>query len=442
MAHRKLLGFIPMRWLSGLAGKSPKGRFTNGYTWTDAISAKIAEQFVIDEEEIKYHLTPEDIADEIIEGKPHLKALAEHSYLLADDLYVKYKGLDFVRNYDEGGLTAFDYHWWPSNSIKRFFSRLILATLTGKREKLLSYDAQHQLSKEHKAQTLVVEWSGANDLITVNREPSEIEAERAVQARIQNIKALMKNGYRHFVLFNLPDLSLTPRYQAKSKSEKENAQKCSEYFNKLLAEKCKELEELYPHCSFDVFDVNGLFSEAYNSPGKYGFEEDKLRTPFTKSKDFKIDEKKHLSPSTGYMFWDDVHPTADLHAFLAEKFYEKYSIEYHFSAPQVEAIQSEELDISEKDLLTAFEKHYKRHWDMDRHGFFGSLRKSKINLKDLTLDKIFQHALYGGGQRSREVLEDLQWINKAGDVDLNIPVLKEAMGRVLAEHGGLKKELN
>ncbi|VVC75314.1 hypothetical protein AQUSIP_06030 [Aquicella siphonis] len=53
MDRRKLFGVIPMSWLSGLAGRSPRGRFTNGFAWSDYISAMLADEFIIQHAEKK-----------------------------------------------------------------------------------------------------------------------------------------------------------------------------------------------------------------------------------------------------------------------------------------------------------------------------------------------------------------------------------------------------
>ena len=126
------------------------------------------------------------------------------------------------------------------------------------RDQLLNYDKQHHISNEQKAETLIMEWSGANDLVTVNAEPSIAEADRAIAARIDNVKKLIAAGYRNFVLFNLPNLSLTPRYQALSKEAQDNAKKCTDYFNEQLKKACEQLNEDYPHCSIDPFDINTI----------------------------------------------------------------------------------------------------------------------------------------------------------------------------------------
>lgn len=110
---------------------------------------------------------------------------------------------------------------------------------------------------------MIIEWSGANDLLTVNAEPTLIEADNAVNARIANLEILIQQGYRNFVLVNLPDLSLTPRFQAKTRKEQENATKCSEYFNDQLADKAKQLIEKYKDLNIplnlSIFDANTPF---------------------------------------------------------------------------------------------------------------------------------------------------------------------------------------
>lgn len=47
-----------------------------------------------------------------------------YDYNLDNDLYVTFEGRDFIRSYDEGGLSAYDYAWKPSSSITRFLAVL------------------------------------------------------------------------------------------------------------------------------------------------------------------------------------------------------------------------------------------------------------------------------------------------------------------------------
>jgi len=455
--HQYLLGCIPMASLSGLQQHSPLGRFTNGLAWNDHLSARLANQFLITDfarkdqlspgqrdrddtdiaDDIIDHdplsprspLDPSDISDDVLDRDPRVENLEQNGYFLNNDRSVKFEGRDFVRNYDEGGLTAYDYSWMPSTSVSRFVSRIILSTLDYMREKLLSYDRQHELSRAHKAQTLIIEWSGANDLITVNARPSDIEVKRAVAARVKNVEELIKNGYCHFVLFNLPNLALTPRYQAKSEAERLNAQEASASFNKALYVASQNLTKLYPHASIEVFDVDGLFAQVYQAPADFGFDQSKLTHPYVQSADFKINADR-TSPAPGYMFWDDVHPTAKLHAILAERFYQRFQLEYNFSAPVEEAVHLEELHISAHALCAAFIEKYGKKLADDKSGFFGHFRQSNIKFRHASLEAILDHALNGGGHRTREVLIELQWIDKLGNLNLNIPALKEAMAQV------------
>lgn len=335
MDHRRLLNLIPMKWLSGLAHKSPEGRFTNGLTWLDDVSALVAEQFTINtlegygfedknfldatdvadgilthdrtihlgdhtlsdkplcqrvggKQKALYAITPSpqtragtgldqldvalreahhdaidtqhatatDIADAVIAHDISVSDYVRNGYNLSNDLYVRYHGLAIVRCYDEGGLTAQDYAGKLSSSVARFFSRLILSTLAKKREKLLAYDKRYGITNAQKQLTLVVEWSGANDLITVNAQPSLLEATRAVQERIENVRLLITQGYRHFVLFELPDLSLTPRFQRRSTEAQAQAKACCEAFNQALRTELAQLQQQHADCVMTVFAIN------------------------------------------------------------------------------------------------------------------------------------------------------------------------------------------
>lgn len=332
MFKEKLFGFIPMKILSGLKGKTPDDSFTNGFPWSDHLITALANKFTIKKLKTEKGLDNADISDGIINCDAHIKPVIDNYYNLKNDLFVNYDGHNFIRNYTIGGLTSYDYSWIPSTSISRFFSRLILPNLQGECKKLLNYDKIHHLSNKFKAETLIIEWSGANDLITVNARPSKKEADAAVKARINNMKKLIKNGYENFVIFNLPDLSLTPRYQSKSDEERENARICSEYFNKKLNAACKKLRRENPDCCIQVFDVNEQFHDMYYHPEKYNLDAKKRNQPYTTSPDFKI-KADSTSPSEGYMFWDDVHITADVHAILAKAILQKYERIFEFVAP-------------------------------------------------------------------------------------------------------------
>lgn len=418
---RYILGIIPMRWFTGLDGNSPLGRFTNGLAWSDHFCTKIADERIIEQLKRK-GMDGCDIADAVIAKDRRLKHTIQDSYFLDNHLYVKYNGQLLARTYDEGGLTAHDYSWAPSSSIVRFFSRIILTTLAAMRNQLLSYDKEYEVPLAKKAKTLVIEWSGANDLITVNKEASRLEADKAVADRIQNVKQLKKNGYKNFVLFNLPDLSLTPRYQALSAVEQQNAHACSLYFNEQLAAECAKLKQTFPDCSIEVFDVNKMFTDVYNHPENYGFDKEKLTTPFIKSNNFtKIANK--ISPATGYMFWDDLHPTADMHAKLADIFYQTYAENYKLVIPEVKKVRPP-LRIAVDELREDFRKEFMIRRQQESNVV--SKSKDKLNIKTASLEGIFTYALKHKESRTYRVLRDLHWIDAKDELLLKIPALVTA----------------
>lgn len=432
MNNRRLFGLIPMGRLIGLYQTSPDGRFTNGYAWTDYLATMLSNEFIIRDLKQSRGLDSTDVADGLINRDRNIAPIIEQSYTLKKDWVVDFEGKNLVRSYNEGGLTAHDYWGELSKSIIVFFSRLILATLAGMRKKMLLDDRAHEFSAQHKAETLVIEWSGANDLITANEKPSVAAVNLALNERVKNVKTLIKNGYRHFVLFNLPDLACTPRFQAKSEEERANAHDCIETFNLLLSRACQQLSDTYPHCSIQIFDVHRFFKQLYKHPEPH-FSKDKLKIPYRTSKDFAL-TTNGTSPAHGYMFWDDVHPTADMHAQLAEFFYRKIKLEYNFTEPEIEAAQKGHfLNISEEALLMSFKKKYVEKLSEDRHGFFGSFRRSNMHYQTATLDQILTHALYEGGHRSLYVIKELQWLDDKNNLNLNIPALKAALERVQAK---------
>ncbi|QRN04140.1 phospholipase [Legionella sp. MW5194] len=378
MDRRKLFGFIPMDYLSGLKGKSPRGRFTNGFLWGDFVAATTVEELEIQRARRQERLPHSgqgnaDLADALLTNDHGFKRRNENAFSLNDDLHVQYEGHRLARFYCEGGLTAHDYSEEFTLDLGKEGARQIVSNLGAKRQSLLNDDKKYKITPAEKADTLIVEWSGANDLITVNEKPTMKEVDRAVDARIDNLEQLIAQGYRNFVLFNLPDLSLTPRYARKGGNEQTNARLLSQYFNEKLAKRCHHLKEKYaklnPPIFLDVFDVCTLLQQAYDNPKKYGFDKDKLTTPFTESEAFNkeqedpVDTQKQISPSKGFMFWDDVHPTADMHAYLAEKFEQQYKGQLKIEPPasQHENKKREEQRRLDKLGLDRAEKALPRH---------------------------------------------------------------------------------
>lgn len=421
-----LFGVLPMSYLSGLHGYSPGGRFTNGFVWSDHLAAKIASDFTIHHLENR-RMDDTDISDAIINGNPKILKVIRDSYSFDNDKVINYHGQQWMRSYCAGGLSAHDYSWNFSTSIIRFFTRLVVSNLGQMREQLFLYDKNKKISPEQKAATLVMECSGANDLVTVNARPSLAAADRAIVARMDNVKKLIAAGYRNFVLFNIPNLALTPRFKALSKEEQDNAQKCSYYLSAQLVKACEQLTKDCPQCSIESFDINAMFERIYHNPERYSFDTRKLTTPYSKSKDLD-DPADGISPATGYMFYDALHPSADMHALLASHFYTQLEKRYELLEPNKTPVESYRI-LSADTLLASFRIHYEQQLKVDQRSFF-SVARSNLNYKEADLSTVLRHGLKERGHRTRGVLKKMGWINQDGQLILNEPVLKEAMKQV------------
>jgi len=324
---RYLLGLYPMKRLSGLENKSPQGRFTNGFVWSDHVSAMIANEILIRQVKAKRHWDSTDIADAVITHSLPNQHSPHQAYSLNNHQLVNYHGKNILRSYNEAGLTAHDYHWIPSKNAKLSLVRNLVSTLSKMRQTLFDYDEANAITAEQKEQTVVIDWSGANDLLIANLTPSFDAVDKAIQARVANIKHLIDKGYRQFILFNLPDLILTPRYQSKSEEERSNAHECSVYFNDQLKKVCHELVFLHSNCSIEHYDVNDVLVKGYQRPEEYGLETKKSKTPYTKSQDYKSEKPS----AKGYTFWDDLHFTSYVHALIGERIYSEFFQEFDFT---------------------------------------------------------------------------------------------------------------
>lgn len=387
---------------SGLYGKSPHGRFTNGYVWLDYFIQQVVQKGQI----------PEWIQPKT----PQKKAL----FSINNDEYVGTQASPiFARTYCIGGMTAYDYSdvIRPGHCVLNAEAK-VLQTLDSMRQEAITDDTYIDRQDNEKQSTLVIEWSGANDLITINEKPTREAAQRAVEARIDNMKALIVQGYRHFVLFNLPDLSLTPRFQNGHADLRDSAADSVLFFNQMLKEKLDEVIQQYPDCKINVFDANALFSQAYHDPEHFGLDKAKRHQPFLDSRAFKGDDSSLTAKD--YMFWDDVHPTEALHVQLAKHFYEYvFSVHYTFGFSQQTAIRK-------------FQEAYGMRWEDESHSTCGLFKKSKIDYlsQDLTLEKILQHGLHEKGHRTRKVIQSLGWIHPNGSCAIDHPFIVEAYTNV------------
>lgn len=251
---------------------SPHLAFTNAYPWSIKHDAMLANKTIIKAVEKKIKpINNADIGDFFITN------LKKIPYTLNNSSSLEVSEKMLTRTYAIGGLTAYNYKKKLCSNISAAFARLFVSSLELQLQQLLADDVKNKRSLKDKEKTLIVEFSGANDLITVNKDPTKNAVDRALNAKMETIESLIQNGYRKVVMFNLPDVSLTPRFQNLLDSDPErvkNAHTCSKDFNTALVMRCAMLRKLYPNVEIEIFDANEFFKDVINNLDKYGFNAD------------------------------------------------------------------------------------------------------------------------------------------------------------------------
>lgn len=409
LAKRHGLGLIPMRTFSGLeAKKSPFGRFTNGYNWIDTIAERLHKIYsqnnptVAEEKHTSHHVLDDD-----------------KKVMLQDDF--------LLRSFAEGGLTSHNYGnqpAWPGE-VNEELARLMVSNLSEKRLLLLEDDVKHKLDSEHKSHTLVLEWSGANDLITVNSEPNIAAITHSIASRVRNLKELIQHGYRNFVFFNLPDLSLTPYYQNKSKKLHDNAKTMSALYNQKLSEALQGIQREFQHsCQIEIFNVSDHFTTIYTNPGDFGFHIDKRKKYFTQSHELR--SKCHDGSSNGYMFWDEIHPSEDMHTKLADHALKFIHEKFELLSPTNESGKNN----THAKLLKKFSYKFDIYNQKNNEAWFGVY--SFFSYPTLTIDtelsafenleNIFHHAFTLKTFYVLDIFKQLEWIDRKLRFTASTPV--------------------
>ena len=406
LSDRGTMAKSALNAFSGLPGHSPHGRFTNGYVWLDYFIYQLKGQNL--SEPVAIQATP------LI--KKSLFSINNNEYVGAREVPV------FARTYCKGGLTAHDYsEKFRAGELILNIEAELLATLASMRKEAARDDEYIQLSEADKQNTLVIEWSGANDLITINHNPTLEAATLAVNARIEHLNNLVQQGYRCFVLFNLPDLSLTPRYQSADSHLRQQTQDSVMHFNHDLQQAITAWRTIHPECTIHLFDANQLFVDAYQHPEKFKLDETKKHEPFLDSRAFK-DNDPHTT-AAGYMFWDEVHPTEALHVQLAHAFYQDIFCQHY------------EFNWIAQPLITQFREAYGMKWEDDSHGTCGGMKRSRIDYlsSDLKLQDILHHGLFNQGHRTFKVMRELGWVHGNKQCASEHPSVAEAWSALRPE---------
>ncbi len=429
MYERNIGGIFKARKKLTLGDHSPRGRFTNGYNWLDyfilamshqAIITAIAYQMRLSVKQVGQQLKDEDIKISQL-YKSCQDSVFQHGTLF---------GQPFFDVFAQGGLTAHDYSWSEDLDLvqisKMFPTRAIVQSLRTMRERLIQLDIARQKSLTDKASTLVIESTGLNDLITVNEEPTMLAVDKAIKARINHVKSLIANGYQNFVLFNLPDISLTPGYKDKSPELKDNARRCIDAFNLKLQKEMSTLRTHFPFCRFEMMDVHERIAEIYRTPKKYGFDPSLHKETLIDSPQYEM--RDGIAAGDAYMYWDPFHPSADLSAIMGTMVQDFITEKFEIVSPTF--IVKPSVDFSAKEFVDAYKGLIESQGGSINRFLaqFVETGMSEESIAQAQLNAIFYWGVIRRHPKVLATMQELTWVDKSCQLRLDkIPVLQVAL---------------
>lgn len=154
------------------------------------------------------------------------------------------------------------------------------------------------------AGALAIVWAGANDFFDGQRDPT-IPAKNIAAA----VSTLIGAGLKDFLIPNLPDLSKTPFGLSSSPAMQQGLQALSVGFNNALNGYLGPLTSA-AGVNIHTLDTFGLFQKIQTNPAWFHLSNVTQEGILT-----------GIPSAPGYLFWDDVHPTAAGHEILASQAY-------------------------------------------------------------------------------------------------------------------------
>jgi thermolabile hemolysin len=167
-------------------------------------------------------------------------------------------------------------------------------------------------SRTANATSLFLIFAGANDLIG-----GQTNMAIPVNSLANSINRLVTAGARQFLVFNLPPLGSTPRYNGNPATRDQyNAR--TQQFNTALATMLGGVQAGNPALTVYQLDVFGMFNRALADPAAFGLlNVTSSAAPGLQPGDSSYNTNQIVPNPNQYAFWDDLHPTISVHAILA-----------------------------------------------------------------------------------------------------------------------------
>jgi phospholipase/lecithinase/hemolysin len=165
-------------------------------------------------------------------------------------------------------------------------------------------------------------WAGSNDVLDIANDASltPVQQQQAVQQAVNNevgiVDGLIAHGARNLVVLNVPDLSQIP-YETVRPASDAAAGALAQQYNADLAASLHQVMASGV-ASIDLIDTYSLLDSAIANPAAYGFTN--VRQPVWTGN--LTDPHSGVLNATGaaqggFLFFDEMHPTATGHAYVA-----------------------------------------------------------------------------------------------------------------------------
>lgn len=168
------------------------------------------------------------------------------------------------------------------------------------------------------ADALYVLWGGSNDYLDAANNSEEV-----VENIETEIESLYDIGAREFLIANIPDLGTIPEADNPELAvDPETLTQLSNTHNLFLDSSVEELNDTLTGADIKVLDASSLFGDIIANPDEFGLTnvDESFLDPTT------------FMPTAGanpdeFLFYDTVHPTAAVHALVADLALETLNIE-------------------------------------------------------------------------------------------------------------------